>query len=185
MTLFTILVRYKSQRKYFARFWVRGKLIRLNLKSITLSVQKLRLSDLEKYERQKAEHHTALTDGNMTFADALAMYRQRLTTNAALKPRSKVYREERIAALLKAWRGLEQKDVRKISAFKPLTHLHTVNSYFMEQGYERSWVVLPSFLGRSKWIIKDLSDPQLSCLKTQTIKNPRIIGAFWMAEDLL
>jgi integrase len=50
----------------------------------------------------------------MTFGDALAVYRKRLQANAALKPRSKEYREERIAALLKSWPSLEKTDVRRI-----------------------------------------------------------------------
>ena len=114
-TPYANLIRYKASRKYFARLRVRGKLIRRCLKTKSLAVAKLRLSDLEKGERQKAEHQTAVADGNMAFGAALAIYRQRLNANAALKPRSKIYREERIAALLKSWSELEKKDVRKIS----------------------------------------------------------------------
>ena len=120
-TPYANLIRYKSSGKYFARLRVRGKLIRRGLKTTSLTVAKLRLSDLEKGERQKAEHQTAVADGNMTFGAALAIYRQRLNANAALKPRSKVYREERIAAMLKSWAELERKDVRKISKQECLT----------------------------------------------------------------
>ena len=94
---------------------MRGKLIRRGLKTSQISVAKLRLADLEKQERQRAEHRTAVADGAMAFADALAIYMQRLAGDGSLKPRSKVYREERIAALLKSWRGLDKTDVRKIS----------------------------------------------------------------------
>jgi hypothetical protein len=114
-TPYANLVRYKSSGIYFARLRVKGKLIRRSLKTTQLSVAKLRLADLEKEERQRAEHQTAVVDGVMEFRDALALYRQRLAGDASLKPRSKVYREERIAALLKSWRGLERTDVRKIS----------------------------------------------------------------------
>jgi hypothetical protein len=79
------------------------------------------VADLEKEERQRAEHQTAVVDGVMEFRDVLALYRQRLAGDASLKPRSKVYREERIAALLKSWRGLEKTDVRKISKTECLT----------------------------------------------------------------
>ena len=51
----------------------------------------------------------------MTFGDALTVFRNRLVNDKSLKPRSKVYREERIAALLKSWSGLNQTEVRKIS----------------------------------------------------------------------
>ena len=66
---------------------MKGKLIRRSLKTKGLSVAKLRLADLEKAERQIAEHATAFSDGKMTFADALAIYRQRLQGDASLKPR--------------------------------------------------------------------------------------------------
>jgi integrase len=120
-TPYANLVRYKSSGIYFARFRVRGKLIRRSLKTSQMSVAKLRLADLEKQERQRAEHQTAVADGTMAFADALAIYKQRLAGDGSLKPRSKVYREERIAALLKSWPGLAKADTRKISKSDCLT----------------------------------------------------------------
>jgi integrase len=120
-TPYANLVRYKSSGIYFARFRVRGKLIRRGLKTSQISVAKLRLADLEKQERQRAEHQTAVADGVMTFADALAIYKQRLAGDGSLKPRSKVYREERIAALLKSWPSLDKTDTRKISKSDCLT----------------------------------------------------------------
>lgn len=120
-TPYANLVRYEPSGTYFARLRVRGKLIRRSLKTTQIRVAKLRLGDLEKGERQKAEHQMAVGDGKLTFGDALAIYRQRLTGNASLKPRSKVYRDERIAALLKSWPGLEKSDVRKISKHDCLT----------------------------------------------------------------
>jgi integrase len=114
-TPYANLVRYKSSGIYFARFRVKGKLIRRSLKTSQMSVAKLRLGDLEKQERQRAEHQTAVADGTMAFADALAIYQQRLAGDGSLKPRSKVYRKDRIAALLKSWPGLAKTDTRKIS----------------------------------------------------------------------
>ncbi len=109
------LVRYKSSKVYFARIRIKGKLIRRSLKTKLLSVAKMRLADLEREERQRAESQTAVAGGKMTFGHALAVYRKRLQGNVSLKPRSKAYREERIAALLKSWPNLENTDVRKIS----------------------------------------------------------------------
>jgi len=109
------LVRYGPSGTLFARVRVKGKLIRRSLKTKGLSVAKLRLADLEKAERQMAEHATAFSGGKMTFADALAIYRQRLHGDASLKPRTKAHREERISALLKTWPILEKMDVRKIT----------------------------------------------------------------------
>ncbi len=51
----------------------------------------------------------------MVFSQALETYRERLNGDHSLKDRSKVYREERIAALLKSWPELEATDVAQIS----------------------------------------------------------------------
>ncbi len=109
------LMRYVPSGMLFARVRVKGKLIRRSLKTKGLSVAKLRLADLEKAERQLAEHATAYSDGKMIFMDALVIYRQRLHGDASLKPRTKAHREERISALLKTWSGLEKTDLRKIT----------------------------------------------------------------------
>ena len=65
-TPYANLVRYKSSGIYFARFRVRGKLIRRSLRTSRISVAKLRLGDLEKQERQRGEHQAAIADGTMT-----------------------------------------------------------------------------------------------------------------------
>jgi integrase len=94
---------------------VKGKLIRRSLKTKSITVGKLRLSDLEKQERQMAESASSLSEGKMTFGDALEIYRPRLHGDASLKPRTKAHREERIAVLLKTWPSLKTTDVRKIT----------------------------------------------------------------------
>ena len=53
------LVRYVPSGKFFARIRVKGRLIRRFLKTTDLSVARLRLADLEKSERQMAEHAVA------------------------------------------------------------------------------------------------------------------------------
>jgi integrase len=114
-TSYANLIRYEPSGTYFARLRVRGKLIRRSLKTTSITVAKLRLSDLEKEERQMAEHATSFAGGKMVFADVLAVYRQRLRGDASLKPRTKVHREERISVILKTWSSLENMDVRKIT----------------------------------------------------------------------
>lgn len=120
-TPYANLVRYEPSGKYFARLRVRGKLIRRCLKTTSITVAKLRLADLEKAERQMADHATNFDGGKMSFADALAIFRQRVHGDQSLKPRTKEHREERIAALLKTWAGLENMDVRKITKQDCLT----------------------------------------------------------------
>jgi integrase len=114
-TPFANLVRYVPSGVYFSRIRVRGKLIRRSLKTNKLSVAKLRLADLEKVERQRVEVQGAVANGNMRFGDALAVFRNRLINDNSLKPRSKAYREERIAAMLKSWPELEETEIRKIT----------------------------------------------------------------------
>jgi hypothetical protein len=64
------LVRYVPSGIYFARARVRGKLIRKSLKTTKLSVAQLRLNDLLKDERHRAEARGPLTSGKMTFGHA-------------------------------------------------------------------------------------------------------------------
>ncbi len=109
------LVRHVQSGNYYARIRVRGKLIWKSLKTDRISVAKLCLGDFHKEERQRAAAHTAVARGKMTFRGAVETYRERLKGNYALKERSKTYRQERIAALLKSWPDLEQTDVSQIS----------------------------------------------------------------------
>jgi len=74
-------------------------------------VAKIRLADLEKNERQRVEVQGVVANGNMRFGDALAIFRGWLHNDGALKPRSKAFREERIAALLNSWPELEDCEV--------------------------------------------------------------------------
>jgi hypothetical protein len=61
------LVRDKSSGIYFARFRVRGKLIRRGLKTSQISVAKLRLADMEKQELQRVEHQTVVAGCNVVW----------------------------------------------------------------------------------------------------------------------
>ena len=115
------LVRYVPSGKYFARVRVGGKLIRKSLKTDLLSVAQLRLGDLVKTERTGLESRSSAARGKMTFGDALAIYKERLTGNPALKTNAKLYRQKCIDALVKSWPGLLETDVRKISERDCLT----------------------------------------------------------------
>ena len=114
-TQFANLIRYVPSGVYFARFRVHGKLIRKSLKTDVLSVAKLRLSDIEKSERQAAETQTNATRGKLTFGEALKIFRQRIDGTVSLKRRSKDYYGERITALLASWTELEKADIRKLT----------------------------------------------------------------------
>jgi hypothetical protein len=107
------LLRYVSSGVYFARARIRGKLIRRSLKTTAFSVARLRLDDLLKEETRRVEAQVSVAGGKMTFGEALAKYRERLHGDHVLKPRTKDYREQRIAALLRSWPGLEEILVKK------------------------------------------------------------------------
>jgi hypothetical protein len=81
------LVHAEPSKTYFARIRINGKLIRSSLKTTVLSVAKLRLADLEKEERKRAEQQVEVTAGKMTFESALSNYRVRLAGDASIKPR--------------------------------------------------------------------------------------------------
>src|SRR5437899_1252975 len=91
-TQYANLIRYDRSKTYFARIRIKGKLILRSLKTKVMSVAKLRLWDLEKSERQMAEHQTASADGRMIFNDALTIYKQRLQGDESIKPRTRIPR---------------------------------------------------------------------------------------------
>lgn len=80
-----------------------------------LSVAKLRLSDFEKQERRRDAAECAVGAGKMTMGDAVRIHLERLAGNGSLKPRTRAYHAERIAALLKSWPGLEKKEIRSLA----------------------------------------------------------------------
>ncbi len=94
---------------------IKGKLIRRSLKTNQITVAKLRLVDLEKIERQKAQSVNAIFNGKMTFGEALSVFQKRMQENSAVKPKTKEYYKFRVIALLKSWPGLVGKDVSRIS----------------------------------------------------------------------
>jgi integrase len=115
------LVRNVQSGNYYARIRVGGKLIWKSLKTDRISVAKLRLGDFHKDERKRAAAHKAVARGKMTFAAALQTYRERLKGDYSLKDRTRDFREERIAALLKSWPELGETDVAQVSKVDCLT----------------------------------------------------------------
>ena len=106
-TPYANLIRYVPSGAYFARIRVGGKLIRQSLKTKVLSVAKLRLGDLEKQERSGLEAQAKLGEGNAAVRELVNLWRERMESDHSVKPRTKIYYEERLAALLKSWGGRE------------------------------------------------------------------------------
>jgi integrase len=114
-TSYANLIRYVPSGIYYARLRVKGKLIRKSLKTDVLSVAKLRLGDFEKQERQRAESADSVSAGKMTMNDAIEIHRRRVAGDVSLKPRTRQYHDQRIAALLKSWPGLDKRDIRSVT----------------------------------------------------------------------
>jgi integrase len=109
------LIRYKPSGTYYARVRAGSKLNLQSLKTDVLTVAKLRLADLEKSLRQMTENQAEIAKGKMTVGDALKIVRERIQGDAALKPNTKLYYEDRIKAMLKSWPELDAMDIRKLS----------------------------------------------------------------------
>jgi integrase len=114
-TQYANLIRYVPSGTYYARIRIRGKLLRRSLNTDLITVAKLRLGDLEKAERQAVENKQSLASGKMTFGQAKEIFAQRIQGDASLKPRTKYYYEERIAALLKSWPGILALELRRVT----------------------------------------------------------------------
>jgi len=137
---YTNLIRYVPSGTYYARIRIRGKLLRKSLNTNLISVAKLRLTDVEKAERQAGENQDAIGNGKMTFGQAADVFRQRIQGDASLKPRTKEYYEQRIVALLRSWPGLAEMELRRITkadclgwasrigaAVSPTAYNHTIS----------------------------------------------------------
>ena len=80
-----------------------------------MSVARNRLAELIKQEREKAEVANPNIEGKLTFGEAVKIYLDRLDGNPDLKPSTKKYRHQCVAAILKTWPGLETTELRKIT----------------------------------------------------------------------
>jgi len=108
------LIRYKPSGTYFARFKVGGKLIRKSLKTKFFSVAKARLPDQIKYFRSANTSNQAVSNGKMSFGDAVKVYEEQLAANPDQKKSTKSYYRLMLRFLHKTWPELRGTDIRKI-----------------------------------------------------------------------
>jgi len=64
-----------------------------------ITTARLRLADLEKEDRQSAEHKTEVRKGKLTFRDAAKIVIERIEADPNLEPRTKDYYQQRLEAL--------------------------------------------------------------------------------------
>lgn len=110
------LIRHVDSGRYYARLYANGKEIWKSLRTSHLSVAEARLSELLKEHRQRVSNRTGEVSAKMEFRDAAAIHLQNLDDNPRIKPRTRHYWRQRLAALLKSWPALNEMEIRRIAA---------------------------------------------------------------------
>jgi integrase len=108
------LVRHKSGR-YYARAFAGGKEVWKSLKTSHFSVAEARLAEFLKEHRERRSNGNGEVSAKMTFRDAAAIHLRNLDDNSSIKPRTRHYWRQRLAALAKSWPRLNETEVRKIT----------------------------------------------------------------------
>jgi integrase len=108
------LVRHKSGR-YYARAFAGGKEVWKSLKTSHFSVAQAKLAEFLKEHRERVSNGNGEVSAKMTFGEAAAIHLRNLDDNLSIKPRTRHYWRECLAALKKSWLGLDETEVRKIT----------------------------------------------------------------------
>jgi len=108
------LIRHKSGG-YYARAYANGKEIWQSLKTSHLSMAQAKLAEFLKEHRERVSNGNGEVSAKMSFAEAAAMHLRNLDENLSIKPRTRDYWRECLAALQKSWPGLNETEVRKIT----------------------------------------------------------------------
>jgi hypothetical protein len=108
------LVRHKSGR-YYARAFAGGKEVWKSLKTSHFSVAEAKLAEFLKEHRQRRSNGNGEVSPKMTFGQAAAIHLRNLADNLNIKPRTREYWREVLAALMKSWPRLDETEVRKIT----------------------------------------------------------------------
>src|SRR5215510_7245681 len=108
------LIRHKSGG-YYARAYANGKEIWQSLKTSHFSVAQAKLAEFMKEHRERVSNGNGEVSAKMTFRDAAAIHLRNLDDNPRIKPRTRQYWRQRLAALIKSWPGPSETEVRKIT----------------------------------------------------------------------
>ena len=108
------LVRHKSGR-YYARAFAGGKEVWKSLKTSHFSVAEARLAEFLKEHRKRVTNGSGEGSPKMIFGEAAAIHLSNLDNNPRIKPSTRKYWRECLAALQKSWPGLNETEVRKIT----------------------------------------------------------------------
>jgi integrase len=108
------LLRHKSG-SYYARAFAGGKEVWKSLGTSHFSVAEAKLAEFLKDHRQRRSNGNGEVSAKMTFGEAAAIHLRNLDDNLSIKPRTRHYWRQRLAALLKSWPGLNETEVRRIT----------------------------------------------------------------------
>jgi integrase len=108
------LIRHKSGR-YYARAFAGGKEVWKSLKTSHFSVAQAKLAEFLKEHRERVSNGNGEVSAKMTFGEAAEIQLRNLDDNVRIKPRTRHYWRQRLAALIKSWPGLNETQVRKIT----------------------------------------------------------------------
>jgi integrase len=108
------LIRHKSGR-YYARAFAGGKEVWKSLKTSHFSVAQAKLAEFLKEHRERVSNGNGEVSATMTFGEAAVIHLRNLDDNLSMKPRTRDYWRECLAALQKSWLGLSETEVRKIT----------------------------------------------------------------------
>jgi integrase len=108
------LIRHKSKR-YYARAFAGGKEVWKSLKTSHFSVAEAKLAEFLKEHRKRRSNGNGEVSAKMTFGEAAAVHLRNLDDNLRIKPRTRDYWRECLAALQKTWPGLSETEIRKIT----------------------------------------------------------------------
>src|SRR5262245_30091255 len=108
------LVRHKSGG-YYARAFAGGKEVWKSLKTSHFSVAQAKLAEFLKEHRERVSNGNGEVSAKMTFGEAANIHLRNLDDNLRIKPRTRDYWRECLAALQKRWPGLSEIEVRKIT----------------------------------------------------------------------
>jgi integrase len=108
------LLRHKSGH-YYARAFAGGKEVWKSLKTSHLSVAQAKLAEFLKEHRERVSNNNGEVSAKMTFGESAAIHLHNLDDNLSIKPRTRDYWRECLAALQKNWPALNETEVRKIT----------------------------------------------------------------------
>ena len=108
------LLRHKSGN-YYARAYAGGKEVWRSLKTSHYSVAQAKVAEFLKEHRERLDTLTSESAPKMTFGEALKIHQQSQADDVTIKPSTRRYWNQILAALLKAWPGLESREIRRIT----------------------------------------------------------------------